>query len=159
MISHILEGAAIGIGATALIDAWNTLLKRGFGVSSLDYCLLGRWVGHLRHSVVRHHRIATSPRIPRECLLGWLAHYAIGAGLAIAFVAATPGWLDQPSASVAFAYGIGTVVFPFFVLQPALGLGVASSSAPRPALARLKSLATHGIYGLGLFAWAWVLPR
>jgi hypothetical protein len=30
-------------------------------------------------------------------------------------------------------------------------LGVASSKAPKPAQARLESLATHTVFGLGLF--------
>jgi hypothetical protein len=54
----------------------------------------------------------------------------------------------------ALLYGIGTVVFPFFVLQPSLGLGIASARSPRPARARLKSLATHAVFGAGLYACA-----
>ena len=57
---------------------------------------------------------------------------------------------------LAVAYGVATVVFPFFVLQPALGLGVASAATRNPAQARLKSLATHTVYGVGLYAWAHV---
>jgi hypothetical protein len=42
-------------------------------------------------------------------------------------------------------------VFPLFVMQPALGLGVAASKAPKPTRARLKSLTTHTVFGLGLY--------
>jgi hypothetical protein len=49
------------------------------------------------------------------------------------------------------AYGIATVVFPFFILQPSLGLGIAASKTPKPMQARLKSLATHTIFGIGLY--------
>jgi len=49
------------------------------------------------------------------------------------------------------------VVFPLFVLQPSLGFGIASSKAPHPMRARLKSLMTHTVFGLGLFACAWGL--
>jgi hypothetical protein len=54
----------------------------------------------------------------------------------------------------AVAIGIGAsllMVFPLFVLQPSLGLGVASARTPRPARARLKSLATHTVFGAGLY--------
>ena len=51
-------------------------------------------------------------------------------------------------------FGIATVVFPFFILQPSLGLGIAASKTPRPAQARLKSLVTHTIFGLGLYVCA-----
>jgi hypothetical protein len=36
-------------------------------------------------------------------------------------------------------------------MQPALGLGVASSKTPNPQQARLKSLATHTVFGIGLY--------
>jgi hypothetical protein len=51
----------------------------------------------------------------------------------------------------ALFYGIGTVVFPFFIMQPSFGLGIAASRAPNPRHARLKSLATHTVFGLGLY--------
>jgi hypothetical protein len=46
------------------------------------------------------------------------------------------------------------VVFPLFILQPSLGLGVAASKSPKPTQARLKSLVTHTVFGLGLYACA-----
>ena len=157
VLMQLLVGVLLGIGATASIDAWNTTLYRLFGVASLDYCLLGRWVGHIPRGLVRHRSIAAAARTPFECVLGWIAHYSIGIALAVLFVFGAPGWLTRPTVVPAVAYGILTVVFPFFILQPALGLGVASSAARRPVLARMKSLATHTVYGLGLYAWAWVL--
>jgi hypothetical protein len=47
-----------------------------------------------------------------------------------------------------------TVAAPLFVLQPALGAGIASSKAPNPNAARLRSVLTHAVYGLGLYACA-----
>jgi hypothetical protein len=40
-------------------------------------------------------------------------------------------------------------------MQPGMGAGVAASRTPRPATARLHSLVTHGIFGLGLYAAGW----
>jgi hypothetical protein len=48
-------------------------------------------------------------------------------------------------------FGVITVVVPLFILQPALGLGIAASRARNPTAARLKSLATHAIFGTGLY--------
>lgn len=150
----LLVGLAIGAAATASLDAWNVLLARAFGVRSLDYCLLGRWVAHMPRGVIRHASIGAAMRRPFECTMGWLAHYGIGASLSALFVIALPTFLDHPTLTPALVYGIGTVVLPFFVLQPALGLGVAASASPHPTRARLKSLATHTVYGLGLYGWA-----
>jgi hypothetical protein len=48
--------------------------------------------------------------------------------------------------------GLGTIVAPWFVMQPAMGAGVAASKTPNPSAARLRNLATHAVYGIGLFA-------
>lgn len=148
----IVRAAAVGVGATLFMDLWNLFLKRAFGVPSLDFCLLGRWLRHLPEGRFRHANIGAAARKPLECPLGWLAHYSIGVAFAVAFVALVPAdWLARPTLPPALLFGIATVVFPFFVLQPALGLGVASSRAKSPAQARLKSLATHTAFGLGLY--------
>jgi uncharacterized membrane protein YagU involved in acid resistance len=84
--------------------------------------------------------------------VGWLAHYGIGVTFALALVVLTSGeWLAHPTLWPALLVGLATIVFPFFILQPSLGLGVASSNTPNPAKARLKSLATHIVFGFGLY--------
>ena len=148
----ILGAIAIGIGATLVIDLWNLFLKRAFGVPSLSYCLLGRWFRHMLGGTFRHASIAAAPRQPLECAVGWIAHYTIGVMLALVFVALTSGdWLARPTVLPALVYGIATVVFPLFIMQPSLGLGVAASRTPNPTQARLKSLATHAVFGVGLY--------
>ena len=144
--------AAIGVGATLLLDLWNLFLKRAFHVPSLSYCLLGRWFRHMLEGTVRHASITAAPRKPMECTLGWIAHYTIGIVFAVVFVALAPGdWLARPTALPAVLFGLATVVFPFFVLQPSFGLGIAASRTPNPTQARLKSLGTHLMFGVGLY--------
>jgi hypothetical protein len=76
------------------------------------------------------------------------------------FLALAPDdWLTRPTVLHALLYGIGTVVFPLFVLQPALGLGIASAKTPKPARARLKSLVTHVVFGVGLYLCAVALSH
>ena len=83
---------------------------------------------------------------------GRIAHYTIGVGLAVVFVVFMAGeWLARPTILPALLYGLATVAFPFFILQPSLGLGIASARTPHPAQARLKSLATHTVFGIGLY--------
>lgn len=149
--SFIPGAIAIGIGATAIMDLWNLFLKRAFGIPSLDYCLLGRWIRHMAGGAFTHASIAAASRKPHECQVGWTAHYTIGVAFAVAFVVLSGDWLARPTLLPVLLYGIGTIVFPFFVMQPSLGLGVAASRTPNPAQARLKSLATHTVFGLGLY--------
>ena len=144
------------------MDLWNLFLKRAFHIPSLNYCLLGRWLRHIPGGTFRHASIQAAAPKPLECEVGWIAHYSIGVVFALGFVLlVSPGWLVRPTLLPALLYGIVTVVFPFFILQPSLGFGIASSRASRPAQARLKSLATHTVFGLGLYvcalAWSYVL--
>ena len=156
----VLTAVSIGLGASVLMDAWNQFLKRAFGIPSLNYCLLGRWLRHMPGGTFRHASIAAAQPMPLECIVGWVAHYTIGAALAVGFVlVVSTAWLVRPTAWPAILWGVSTVVFPLFVMQPALGLGVGSAKTANPTQARLKSLATHAVFGVGLYACASALAH
>jgi uncharacterized membrane protein YagU involved in acid resistance len=107
-----------------------------------------------------HESIADTPRKPRECAVGWITHYLIGSALAVIFVLiASSSWLAQPTLMPALVFGIVTTLVPFLTLQPAFGLGVAASKTPNPTKARLKSLMTHSVFGVGLYLWAYGFSR
>jgi Protein of unknown function (DUF2938) len=153
--NFLLGAIAIGIGSTLLMDLWNLFLKRMFNIPSLNYCLLGRWLCHIPIGTFRHPSIANAPEKPFECTVGRIAHYTIGVVLSLVFVALASGnWLVRPTLMPALLYGIGTVVFPFFIMQPSFGLGIAASRTSNPTQARLKSLATHTVFGVGLYVCA-----
>jgi hypothetical protein len=156
----LVDSVLIGIGATIVMDLWALLLKRLFGVPSLDYALVGRWLGHMPGGRFRHANIAAAVPIRGERIIGWMAHYAIGivfAGLLLAL--SGQEWLRQPSPGPAIGIGVLTVIAPFFIMQPCMGLGIAASRRPKPALMRLRSLLTHLVFGLGLYASAWTLTQ
>jgi Protein of unknown function (DUF2938) len=153
--SDILGAIAVGIGATLVMDLWNLFLKRTFSIPSLNYCLLGRWIRHMPEGTLRHASITAPPPKSLECTVGWMAHYTIGVVFAVVFAVFTSGdWLARPTLLPALLYGIGTIVFPFFIMQPFLGLGVAASRTPDPTRARLKSIVTHTVFGVGLYVCA-----
>ena len=135
----------IGAGATALTDLWAILRRRIFGTPLPNFGFVGRWVAHIARGRVRHDSIATSPAVRAESAIGWITHYVIG----VAFALLLPGfwgleWIQHPTLLPALIVGIVTVAAPFFVMQPAMGL--------RPsAAARLQSLITHAMFGLGLY--------
>jgi hypothetical protein len=142
----------MGIAGAALMDAWGLLLRRGFSVSTLDYAMLGRWVGHFPRGRFVHSRIASAPPIPGERLLGWAAHYAIGITFAwLLFAIWGLGWSHSPTIWPPLVIGAGTVVAPWFVMQPAIGVGIAGSHSANPRLTRVRNLGTHAVYGLGLY--------
>ncbi|CAI4030318.1 hypothetical protein DNFV4_00746 [Nitrospira tepida] len=150
--SYIGGAVFVGMGAALIMDLWNLFLKRAFNIASLDYCFVGRWLSHMLLGTFTHARIAAAPKRPAECVIGWTAHFLIGVAFALVLVIPTSGgWLEQPSLFPALLVGVGTVVIPYFIVQPALGLGVASGKTPHPTQARMKSLMTHTAFGVGLY--------
>jgi hypothetical protein len=156
-LEYVLRAGLIGIGATAAMDLWAIFLKRAFGVFSLDYRLLGRWIGHIPNGRLIHETIAKASPVPGERVVGWSAHYLIGITFA-ALLLAIWGleWARAPSLFPPLFIGTVTIIAPFFILQPGMGAGVAASKTPKPNVARLKSLGTHSVYGLGLYGAAWL---
>ena len=156
--THLVCTVLIGLGATLAIDLWGLVLKRGFGIVSLNYCLLGRWLLHMPEGTLVHRSIAAARPKPYECSVGWSAHYLIGTVFGLAFVLiVSAGWLERPTLLPALVFGVVTVAMPWLVMQPSFGLGVAASKAPKPAQARLKSLMTHTVFGVALYLWAVLL--
>jgi hypothetical protein len=150
--TYFLGAVIVGIGATLVIDLWALFLKRTFNIPSLSYCLVGRWLLHMPEGTFTHASIAAAQPKHSECAVGWIAHYAIGVVFALVLIAVVSGsWLARPTLVPALLFGVGTVVFPFLLMQPSLGLGVAASRTPNPTQARLKSLVTHIVFGVGLY--------
>lgn len=148
----------IGAGATLATDLWAIARRRALGVPAPDWGLVGRWVGHMARGRFRHERIATAAPVRGERAIGWTAHYLTGIAFAGGLLAACgTAWLRQPTLAPALAFGIATVAAPFLLMQPGMGAGLAARRTPRPAAARLQSLATHAVFGLGLYAAAVVL--
>jgi len=149
---HVMLAIAVGLGATLIMDSWALLLKRAFNTPLPDYCLVGRWLRYMPEGLFRHDSIAAAPKKAAECTVGWIAHYAIGVIYALSLVfLATPRWLLEPTLLPAMLLALATVAVPFFVMQPAFGLGAAASKTTNPSQARLRSLMNHAVFGLGLY--------
>jgi hypothetical protein len=141
----------IGAGATAVMDVW-AVIQRALGMATLDYAMVGRWAGHLWRGRFAHAGIGNAAPIPGEQPLGWGLHYAVGIAFAALLVGIQgPGWLHDPAWAPAVAVGTATVAVPFFVMQPAMGAGIAASRTPMPWMNRMRSLLTHAIFGAGLY--------
>jgi len=162
-LEFVLRVILIGVGATIVMDIWALLLKQ-LGIPSLNFAFLGRWIGHLPEGKLIHESIAKAAPVRGELLLGWGAHYSIGISFAALLLSVCGlSWARSPSLTPALLMGVVTVVAPLFVLQPALGAGVASSKTPTPVFNSLKSLVTHTVFGLGLYlaalaTAAWLTP-
>ena len=148
----VARGALMGVAGSACMDLWSLVLRRRFAIPTLDYALLGRWIGHMPEGVFVHDRIAAAAPVRGERLLGWAAHYAIGVTFAVVLLAIVGlNWARTPTIWPALAVGLGTIAAPWLVMQPAMGAGIAGSRTPSPSATRLRNLGTHAVYGFGLY--------
>ncbi|MGD9933045.1 MAG: DUF2938 domain-containing protein [Dehalococcoidia bacterium] len=152
LIALLGTAALVGIAGSAFIDAWSLMLRHRFHVATLDYAMLGRWIGHFRQGRFFHERISAAPAVRGERPLGWVAHYAIGIAFALVLLAVWgQQWAKSPTILPPLLVGIGSVVAPWFIMQPAFGAGIAGAKTANPLAGRLRNLGTHTVYGVGLY--------
>lgn len=152
MTDLILYAIALGIGATIFMDVVAIVLKKTLGVPSLNYSLVGRWIAYFPKGRFIHKSIAEATPMKGETVIGWIAHYTIGIIFAFIMILCWgQSWVLAPSAAVAVGYGMLTTMASWLLMQPAFGQGFAASKIPTPWISRLRSLATHAIYGLGIY--------
>jgi hypothetical protein len=148
----------IGAGATLATDLWAIARGRLFGAPLPNWALVGRWFGHMARGRFRHERIATAEHVRGERVIGWTAHYLIGIAFAGGLLASCGiAWARQPTPAPALLLGLATVAAPLLLMQPGMGAGIAARRTPQPNSARLQSLVTHVVFGLGLYASGLVL--
>lgn len=156
-MNYLIHAVTIGVSATMVMDVWSGIRKSLFGVALPDYALVGRWVGHMRHGCFQHEAIKAAPRVHGERTLGWFVHYATGVAFAGVLLAVCRlQWVASPSAGPALGIGLATVMAPFLLMQPGMGAGVAGSRTANPTAARVQSIATHTIFGVGLYVGGWL---
>ena len=152
----MIEAILIGTGATAFLDLWSAGRAWLSGTQKPDYALVGRWLAWLPRGRFFHDPIARSAPIPGEGAIGWIAHYAIGIAFAGILLAGWgSAWSRDPALVPALIVGIGSVAAPFLLMQPGMGAGIAARRTSNPRAARLRSLTTHAIFGIGLYAAGW----
>lgn len=139
------------------MDIWAAVAKYVFRLPTADWAMVGRWFGHMPRGVFVHRPIADSAPIPNELAIGWVAHYVTGLvyGLAYLYIVRVL-FSSDPSLISALAFGVATVVAPWFIMQPGMGAGVFAARTPRPSLMRLINLSMHTVFGASLYV-GWVL--
>lgn len=154
----VTSAILMGLGATLVFDLWGWLLKAVFKIAPSNICLVGRWLRYMAEGTFTHANITAAPRKRAECTVGWIAHYTIGVMFALGFVAwMGKGWLEHPTPLPALLYGVVTVLAPFCIMQPAMGLGFAASKTVHPWQARVRSGMNHAAFGAGLYLFGWLV--
>lgn len=155
MSDFIFRALVIGIGATVVLDLWALLLNRLFGFGLPNWAMVGRWVGHLPSGQFAHDDIGKAAPVAGELTIGWIFHYAVG----ILFAALTlliggAAWRAAPTWPLPLIVGLVTVGCGWFILQPALGAGMAASRKPDAMQIRGLNIAGHVVFGFAMYAFA-----
>lgn len=158
MLETLWRGALIGMAATVVIDAWSIFLWKAFKQPLANWALIGRWAGHIRTLKFFHNSIRDAEPVGSEFALGWIVHYGVGAifGIAFGYLMGIL-WFADPALLPAWIFGIVTMGFSWFLLQPGLGVGWAASKTPRPWKTRFLNIVSHSIFGIGLWGAALLL--
>jgi hypothetical protein len=156
-IAAVRDAVLIGAGATALLDVWSAARAWLTGLAMPDYAAVGRWIASMARGQFFHVAIAKSAPVTGERAIGWSAHYLTGIAFAGILISVWPDWAREPTLIPALIVGIGSVAAPFLLMQPGMGAGFFASRTPNPRAARLRSLTTHAIFALGLYAAGWTM--
>jgi hypothetical protein len=153
MDGFISNAIVAGIVATVILDLWQRVLHAATGIPPTNWGIVGRWFGHMPRGRFIHEAIAEAEPVGNEAVIGWTLHYLIGIVYGVVYVGLIVFVMaGMPSVLNGFLFGLASVVIPWFVMQPALGLGIMGSKAPNPAVPRYTALAAHCIYGMALYA-------
>ena len=148
----------MGIVATLAIDLWQRLLNAIAGLPPANWGLIGRWVAWFPRGVFVHRPISATASVRGEIIIGWVFHYAVGIVYAALYLTLMSlGFGTEPTLVSAVTFGLVLLVAPWFVMQPALGLGFMASHTPKPAVIRAVNVSVHAVFGVGLWlgAVAW----
>lgn len=146
----------VGVFATAMLDLWAMALNRAIGAPVTNWAHVGRWVAGVRSGTLCHTNIAAVSPAPHERLLGWSTHYIVGVIYAVLYFGVLAAAGEPPGISSATLFGIVTVLAPWLILQPGLGIGYFAANAPKPNRTRALNLLSHLVFGIGLYVGATV---
>ncbi len=150
-----IEIVIVGLVATTIMDLYQQIIRSISGLARTNLALVGRWVALMPHGRFLHDPITETPAVNGEIGIGWLFHYFIGIVLAGIYLVIVYGPMaSEPSLGSGLIFGLATLVFPWLIMQPSLGLGICALKAPNGNTIRVQDFTSHLVFGAGLYAGA-----
>lgn len=140
-----------GIFATVMLDIWQRVLYAATGIPPTNWGMIGRWFGHMKGGRLMHVAIGDAAPVANEATIGWIMHYLIGLAYGVVYVGLMVAQFGAPTLLNGFLFGLASVVIPWFLMQPCLGIGIMGAKASNPNIPRYSALAAHCIYGVALY--------
>jgi uncharacterized membrane protein YeaQ/YmgE (transglycosylase-associated protein family) len=147
----VVVGVIAGVVGTLTMDSLNFLFARTGIFLRIDVGMIGRIAVGWTRGRFHYGHPSEMRQVANELLYGYVTHYTIGVGFALAYVL---GWhllVGGPASPIwALPYGIATTVASYFFVFPTMGLGVFGRRAPEGIRAPLSSMVNHLFYGVGI---------
>ncbi len=157
----ILESILMGLFATLIMDVLaGFLAKRKIIHPFITPEAIGRWFLYMFRGKFIHDDINKTPPLKNEKFWCLISHYLIGFGLA-GFLLLVESILPtiRHQYWIPLAFGIVTVLLPWFWLLPSTGYGFIGSKASNRMAVLRTNLLNHTNFGLGLMLWAMFFHR
>ena len=153
----VLQGTLMGIVATLGTDVWAAIVKHVLRLPTANWALVGRWFAYIPRGVFLHRPVSESAAISKELAIGWVAHYIVGIVYGVAYLSLMRVvFSSEPTFTSALAFGLATLIAPWFIMQPGMGAGMFASKTPRPGMVRLVNVSMHVTFGVSLYV-GWLL--
>ena len=151
----IAEMILMGAFATYFMDLLaGFLAKRKIIFPFISPEATGRWILYILRGCFIHKDINKTPALKNEKIWCLISHYLIGialAGIYLFLELKIPAIRNQLWMPLLF--GVLTVVLPWFLMLPGIGIGVMASKSSNKLLIIRTNLINHTNFGLGLFIW------
>ena len=147
-----IEIVIVGVFATTVMDLYQQLIRMISKLARPNWALVGRWLALMPRGRFLHDTIADAPAVNGEDGIGWLFHYFVGIVFAGVYLMIVHGPMaSEPSLVSGLVFGLVALVFPWLVMQPALGFGVCALKMPNGGTVRTQNLTSHLVFGAALY--------
>ena len=136
--------------APTAADIGRTIYQWVTGFPPVNWSITGRWFLMVLQGQPYVPDMATAPSLPNELIAGHAAYYTISLIFAAAYVIGLRVAGRRPSLLNGLVFGWATLVFPFLVQMPLMGMGVLASATSMQGLIIGRTLVHHSSFGLGL---------
>lgn len=136
--------------APTAADIGRTIYQWITGFPPVNWSITGRWFLMVLSGQPYVPGIGKAPALPHELLAGHAAYYTISLIFAAAYVIGLGMVGRRPSLLNGLVFGWATMVFPFLVQMPLMGLGAFAHLTGTPGLIIGRTLVHHSSFGLGL---------
>jgi len=154
-----------GLVGSIFMDVIEEIMSKVGIQSGVKATHIGRWAHGLSKGKFYYSDIDKVAPVNNELKIAFVFHYLVGGGLVALGYPVLLYFYNIFSLSLpiplAVVYGLLTCVFPWFILMPSIGKGMAGNQMPAQAMPIIAPVISHLAYGLGLwltlFVYSWAI--